>query len=351
MEALEQSVMGGGEVAAKAATRRLICLTPVRNEAWILPDFLRAAASWADRIIVADQKSTDESVALCRRAPGTEVLLNEHAHYDEGTRQRMLIGRTREVEASPAILLALDADEMLSANARKTQEWKRLSTASPGTVLRFRWVNLLPGLRECWIQPERVAFGFVDDGTAHEGVAIHSRRVPWPTDAPVLDFDDIVVLHCQNLAPERMRSKHRWYQVWEHLQNPKKRPVQLFRQYNHRLGWPREEIHPVDPEWLNFEGGDPDLGRLRAEEVPWWDFEVLGYLRMYGANAFRKLDIWDKNWVEFGRAFPDSSASKSLADPRNRFDRVVTWFLRRTQPINRRWDVRAIQQLLRLSGW
>jgi len=39
----------------------LICMTPVRNEAWILHAFLKATSLWADHIIIADQNSTDGS--------------------------------------------------------------------------------------------------------------------------------------------------------------------------------------------------------------------------------------------------------------------------------------------------
>jgi len=35
----------------------LICMTPVRNEAWILHAFLKATSLWADHIIIADQNS------------------------------------------------------------------------------------------------------------------------------------------------------------------------------------------------------------------------------------------------------------------------------------------------------
>ena len=148
------------------------------------------------------------------------LIHNSSSCYDEGSRQALLLGKARELNGSQCTFLALDADEMLCANAQASSEWRRLVEAPPGTVLRFRWVNLMPGLRECWIPPERIAFGFVDNGAAHTGASIHSRRLPWPQNAPVLDFNEIVVLHCQYLSGERMRSKQRWYQVWEHLQNP-----------------------------------------------------------------------------------------------------------------------------------
>ena len=45
----------------------VICVTPARNEAWILERFLRAAELWADHVIVADQQSTDRTVAIARK--------------------------------------------------------------------------------------------------------------------------------------------------------------------------------------------------------------------------------------------------------------------------------------------
>ena len=33
----------------------VVCLTPVKNEAWILDRFLKCAGLWAEHIIIADQ--------------------------------------------------------------------------------------------------------------------------------------------------------------------------------------------------------------------------------------------------------------------------------------------------------
>src|SRR5689334_16635952 len=46
---------------------RVVVVTPVRNEAWILDRFLAVASRFAERIIVADQRSTDDSRAICAR--------------------------------------------------------------------------------------------------------------------------------------------------------------------------------------------------------------------------------------------------------------------------------------------
>ena len=48
-------------------TPKIICLTPVLNEAWILDRFIRCASLWADHIIIADQGSTDGSREIAQR--------------------------------------------------------------------------------------------------------------------------------------------------------------------------------------------------------------------------------------------------------------------------------------------
>ena len=50
----------------------IICLTPVKNEDWIIEKFLRATSLWAEYIILADQNSTDRTVEIA------EKFKNEH---------------------------------------------------------------------------------------------------------------------------------------------------------------------------------------------------------------------------------------------------------------------------------
>src|SRR5438132_1512267 len=85
------------------------------------------------------------------------------------------------------------------------------------------WIlgKILPGFRQAWIPSTPTAFGLVDDGADHSGARIHNPRLPWRQDCPVLDLEDIVVLHFQYVVWERMASKQRWYQAWEHTRHKK----------------------------------------------------------------------------------------------------------------------------------
>lgn len=334
----------------------LHCLTPTRNEQWIIRQFTLAAGLWADKIIIADQKSDDRTSEIARKHPLVEVIENDSNSYDELARQRMLISASRASKKSfsdkQTVLFALDADEAISSNLATSEQWLRALESPPGTVLRFRWVNILPGFTKCWIPKEPIAFGFVDDGSEHNGSQIHSRRVPWPVGAKVLDIDDVVVLHFQYVSWNRMRSKQRWYQAWEHLNFPSKRPIQLFRQYNHMYAWPKSEIQPLRSEWIDgFDKASVDFKALSSNGPTWWDMEVLGMIKRYGASKFRKIDIWDMNWELLNRQIDSSENSSSLRDPRNLLERWIHTLLRKTQVIQSTFYVRATQVALRSLGW
>src|SRR5579872_3256170 len=90
----------------------IICLTPVRNEAWILERFLQCASLWADHIVVADQCSDDDSCEIALRHPKVTLIRNPSPAYDEGARQRLLIDAARRLPAEGRrMLIAIDADE------------------------------------------------------------------------------------------------------------------------------------------------------------------------------------------------------------------------------------------------
>jgi glycosyltransferase involved in cell wall biosynthesis len=335
--------------AEKQAT--LICLTPVRNEAWILERFLRCASTWADYIVIADQQSTDGSREIARQFDRVVLVDNPHEGYDEGTRQRLLIETARQLPTQGRrILIALDADEILSANWMKSAEWQRLLTAAPGTVLYFQWANLGPNVSCAWIDSSYKPFGFVDDGSPHNGQPIHSPRVPIPPDAPSLYFEKIKVLHYQYAHWARMRSKQRWYQVWERLNNPQKRPVTIFRQYHHMEAAVRK-AGPVHSEWLaGYEAQGIDMRTIPQERCFYWDEEVLKWLVTYGPARFRKLNIWDCDWAALA-VQKSLTLNGVLRDPRTPFEKAVHAWLRVTQGQSHKLYIRALQKLLQLAGW
>jgi hypothetical protein len=328
-----------------------ICVTPTRNEAWIINQFLAAVKTWADHVIVADQGSTDGTLQQLQNTPGVEVVINDSPVFDEAHRQKILLERARQFEGR-RILIALDADEVLSANCLESKEWKRIADAEPGTVLRFRWVNVLPGFQQAWIPDAPLVCGFIDDGSEHKGVQrIHNPRLPCPINAPVIDFEDVVVLHFQYAFWERMISKHRWYQAWEYLKHQQKGPLEIFREYHHMYGsWEQDEIHPIQPEWFDgYKRAGIDFRSLKSEPVTWWDREIVEILREHGPERFRRIAIWDKDWNAIAARIETNCAD--LSDPRSPWEKTVHRLLAFSQPHRRNWGVRAFEYLLRKYAW
>jgi hypothetical protein len=333
-------------------TAEVVCVTPVRNEAWILERFLRSAELWADRIVVADQGSSDGSREIAAGFSKVTLLDNHVPAYDEGARQRLLLSGARRIPGR-RVIVALDADEILSADFAATPEWAAVRAAPSGTILTFDWINVLPGFTSAWIPPEKVPFGFVDDGSDHRGDRIHSTRIPVRADSPVLQLDDLKVLHLQYTDWSRMKSKQRWYQCWETLEHPTKRPIQIYRQYHRMDGFPAAEIHPLSPRWLSgYERRGIDIRAASEDAVYWWDKEVLDWLARHGAPRFRRLDVWDVDWAEIAARLGRAVAPASVRDPRSAFERAVHRWLEATQrrrPDSRR--IRWMQRTLIPLGW
>ncbi|MEM1060359.1 MAG: glycosyltransferase family 2 protein, partial [Verrucomicrobiota bacterium] len=206
----------------------VVCLTPVKNEEWILERFLAAASLWADVIIVADQHSTDRSREIVSSFEKVQLIENPNPEFNEPERQALLITAARERVPGPRLLLALDADEALSGNFTTSPEWERILAAAPGTSIRLHWANVTPSGQEYWSTGSLTEWGFVDDGTPHAGKTIHSPRVPVRAGGPVLDCAELHFLHLQYIDPARTASKQRWYQCYERLRQPETSPVRLF---------------------------------------------------------------------------------------------------------------------------
>jgi glycosyltransferase involved in cell wall biosynthesis len=105
--------------------RKIICITPIRNEEWILERFLRCASVWADAVVILDQCSTDRSEEIARSFDNVKYVRNENSTFSEIDRQRRLMASAREFGPGN-VMIALDADEMLSANFLASTELREV---------------------------------------------------------------------------------------------------------------------------------------------------------------------------------------------------------------------------------
>lgn len=313
---------------------QLICLTPVKNEAWILRQFLRAASIWADRILVLDQQSTDASREIALEFPKVRLLRNPSQEFNEPERQRLLIEAARE-EPTPRILITLDADEFLAADAIGSEEWERALREPTGTIFELPRVDLWQTRRWC-LHTGHFEWGFVDDGSPHHGRTIHSPRIPLPDGAPRFRFERTRVLHTQFLNLPRMRSKHRWYRCYERVTFPEKSVVEIERLYSW-MDWGRPHVTPADPAWFaGYDARAIEIDCHEDVEDHWWDWEVLRMFQRHGTEPFRPLNIWELDWEALRQRGLERGVTGlpewPISCPLRRRDRLALMLLSATRP-------------------
>jgi hypothetical protein len=276
---------------------KVVVLTPVRNEAWILDRFLSASSTFADLIIVADQNSSDGSRNIYPKYPKVVVVENPSAQYDEASRQQLLLAEARARVPWPRLLLALDADEVVAADGVGSRGWRAMLAAAPGTVLWFEKPDVLPSFDRCVRYNATYPLGYVDDGAAHAPRFIHSYRIPIRPHAPRLDVMDVKVLHYAYARPIAYRARQRMYAALEVV----RRNAHLLRR-RHSYAAGRDvtaghRVEPVDPAWLaGWERLGIDLRFAPEEQYSWHDFEVLRLFAAHGVRRFWLDDLWDIDW-------------------------------------------------------
>lgn len=273
---------------------KIVVITPIKNEAWILDRFLAVTSEFADRIIIADQNSNDVSWDICKNYPKVTLIKNESEKYSEVDRQILLMQAARDIVPEHKIILALDADEILAANAMETVGWKSMLEAKPGTILYFEKPDLFLRPDQCIRFNTPWPIGYVDDGAEHKPQEIHSIRIPRPDYATKLYINDVKVLHYRLTRPSAEASKRRFYSVVEN-ELSKNNFLKRRRQYPTKIDWKQLGIHERSPqEWfIGWEKKGIDMMSISDSKYHWWDFEVLKYFDKYGTKRFFLDDIWE----------------------------------------------------------
>jgi hypothetical protein len=329
------------------AKPHVLCLTAVRNEAQRLEAFLAAASTWADAIVVVDQRSDDGSREIAAAHPKVLLVDNPGEGLDNALRQRLLVDRARAEFSGPRILLLIDADEMLTAGATATDDWQTLLRSPRGTPIRMRWIHPLPDGERAWVQPRLKRFGVVDDDSDPAPGAINPGRLS-PGTRPALELGAVGVVHHQFVDWENMKAKQRWYQGWERLHFPDKRPARIYRQYHWMDVLRPEELEPIDPRWsAGYERAGIAVDTLGAGQASRWDTVALQLIREHGAETFRQIDVWDHDWS----AAAGAAGVPVPEDPRRRTDRWALKLLRATQGSSSAAVKGFTARAVALAGW
>jgi glycosyltransferase involved in cell wall biosynthesis len=328
---------------------------PIKNESWILVNFIECALTWADFVIVGDHCSSDDSANIVRQYAqkyNTVKIIPIPDRAYEDIRRKVLIDEARKIPGR-RLIFSIDADEMISANWTASSEWDLMLNAAPGTRFHFDWIELWPGLKQCCIFGMTAAF--VDDDTEYHGVKIHSPRIPATTGTTV-ELKDIKLLHYVLIEPARMFSRHRWYKCYEYVEIGEK-PWDICVSYQDtQIKTYDRPVVPAREEWLKYEWLDKyKSGEETGNQCYWWDQEILDYFNTYGVQKFSKLNIWDVDWNHKAKLL---GRKGDYPDPRSNYEISIHRFIekyREDLKFSKKLLFRAINKfartVLRAFGW
>ena len=331
---------------------KLICLTPVVNEAFELDRFLQCTSLWADHIIIGYQQSIDNTYEILGKYDKVIIVESPNKDWNELVMRSLLYEAARKIKAEKRVIMNLDADELLSANYMQSAEWNSILNLPRGSIVRIPWCNLRPDTTE-YTDGNMIEVGFVDDEVSMiAGNVMHMGRVPWPAyDISIMRCCQIKLLHYQSTNKERGRSKVRWYKSYEKVGKGEFGPV-IYRKYYRRQS--ELSSYSVRPEW--FRGYNElgiDVTSVTESYDYSHDYRLLEYLDEYGTGYFRICDIWDKDWVQFAAGKKDSP--ERFSDPRTKLDKLIfrymEWSVLTRKTAVRRMAIRIADRLLKVTGY
>ena len=323
---------------------KIVVLTPVRNEAWILKAFLEATSLWADYIIIADQMSTDGSREISKSYPKVILIDNERETMHMAETRRLLFDAAKQIEGDK-ILFALDADEFLYGDFEKSESWRKIINSNPDDIFNWRWMNLKQNDATKYSYSEYFYWAVHESGNLWDGLFpdnfIHEWRLPWPKDTKdsnVVELKDFFSIHFGKISLLRQKNKNRFYQVSTVVKDKNASKVALYRQYHAEE---RLEYYDVPEDAFKYyEDKGIDIWSYvdLKDEGAYYSAEVKRYFETYGIKKFALLDIWDKEWMN----------KMEIKDPRTPIQKLIHKYLHFTMRYDSCLIVRFFDKLLKL---
>jgi len=327
---------------------QLIVLTPVRNEAWVLRAFLTATSLWADKIIIADQMSTDGSREIYKEFPKVIVLDNDRPQMHQAATRRMLFDYARKMlnGDTNAILFALDADEFLSGDFLQSNDWEKIINSEPDDAFCWRWMNLKESDPTKYSDFQHYYWaGHVSD-TIWDGMFpdnfIHEWRLPWPPacdEKKSFDLDELRSIHFARVNTLRQANKERFYAVSSRAATNKDSHSNIV--YNSRMYQPKKLKYFDVPKdaYCTYLKNDIDIWALTdlSDEGAYYTQEVLKFFQQFGTRRFAWLDIWDEGWCK----------RNGVENPQKWYHRWYVSYIRISAPYSKTFFIRAIDKVLK----
>lgn len=322
---------------------KIIVATLVKDEAWMLERFLATCSQFADHIIVSDESTGfDNSLEIYKKYP--KVILHHNSGFpvSPDIRRKFVFQEARKIACDKRYIIAIDSDEIISANIFESPEWETVLKADPGTLIHLQWVTLWKNC-EHFRADSTYLYGnynrhiWVDDGTSEIPVVgyqeMHMAYNPLQARKHIF-LNDIVCLHYQCCNWERMESKHRYYRAHEKSNIRKLSDLAIYRIYGHMMSR-QNEFRNSPAKW--FDGWTKigiDMTSHENMKLTHFDLSVIEMMHKHGSDLFALQDIWRVDWsnlVNHAKAAGRLPENFVFIQPKRRFfDRLFHIYMRIT---------------------
>jgi glycosyltransferase involved in cell wall biosynthesis len=277
---------------------RVVVIAQIKNEGRSIKRFLETSSTFADAIILLDQQSTDDTREIAAVFPKVKVFDNTEKHLNEANTISKLYQLARSEAPGPKVIIRLDADEALTANATASPEWKTILSSSPGTVICIPRVELF-SFSECYVHSV-IDRGYVDDGREFKVASIHAKSTPIDHRTPTLTCHQIKMLHYSGIRKRLGEAKMRYYCMLDNIYET--RPAferrKLYSQ-GHILDIIRRSAQRVefDRDWIGgYERDGIDMTSIVDDHFTWHDEACVDLMIEHGAARFATDPIWYHDW-------------------------------------------------------
>ncbi len=277
---------------------KIIGLVAVRNEEIFIEQCLKGLASYTDEIVVLDDVSDDNTVAiikgLAQECNISEIITKDIWYRDEGKDRNLLLTVGRERGGTHFIML--DADELFTANCRDDNILReKILALQPGDSLLMHWIGLWKNI---WHfrsnNAELKQFAFCDDGQArYSDHYLHVKRVPAGMNGDIIDFGNYAtygVLHFKGVNWRNLRIRQAWYQCLERIHRPHVAPQKIVNHYSRLINESNLILANSPAYWFTY--GFFDEMTCQQPDT-WRKHQIKNWIHIHGYEYFKDLDIWD----------------------------------------------------------
>ncbi len=302
--------------------KKIIVMTPIMNDDWILDSYLKAVTSFADHIILLDQQSSDRTNEIIKNYEKVELHRNINKNYNEKERQELLIKKAR-FYGDRNVLIALDVDEFFTPEFYLEKNLKWLKSLNPGISISFNWANLHWHRKMFW-RNKMPPIIYIDDGQDYSDLnTFHRTRVPVSKKRNVLTIESCDVIHLQFLEISRVKEKHKWYQLYEVTNMKNRNFVQIYRKYHHMQTIQKRDLTLIPESWILF------LGSMGIDLKLQDDQNIDNWCRS-GEISLMKSQISQKQINKLDLEF-NFDIDTAVPQTQSKFDNLVYKYLKITQ--------------------